>query len=448
MTDEFSSNISAAQHNRMLGIPLPKGTRGRFLKRIVYRLCRPFLYRQLLFNEAMVNAVDELARKMEQGDISNRNRINQVALEATSIIERVNSGLRQIDLEVAAQMSRLQNDSSSLSLQVLELRNDMQQQAQQLQNSLQLQEDSERQQNERMEEFNKASSHLAQSVNEVLAQFESSTHELHYLQTQTRTLLGKLRNMDAATPDSDHTAAVASARAAVMDGGEFESSYLSLQDTFRGSSTDIQQRLSVYVDDLRDAAQGGLPVLDLGCGRGDLLHILKAAGIHGYGIDQDALSAEYGRSTGLDIRVDDIFHHLTEVEPASIGAITAIHVVEHLDGATIMRFLGLCSRALVPGGLLILETPNPENVLVGSCSFYIDPTHVAPLPPELLDFMVRSAGYDGTEVRRFRRDTWWKHVPAEEMGAISVELRAFLEMVQDRFLAPEDYAVLAINPAK
>ncbi len=436
--DEYTENISAAQHNRMLGIPIPKGTRGRFLKRIVYRLCRPFLYRQLLFNDAIVQAVEALAHQSEQSHISDRNRINQVALEATSIIERVNSGLRQIDLELASQMARLQSDSSDLTIQVQELHAE-------LEGHISAQTSTLAQYEERLSHVSKGSTSMSESVHEALSKFETSSHELHYLQAQTRTLLGILQKKT-----SQFTPAIAEDESStpvdLLSGSDtWQDSYLALQDSFRGPSAEIRERLAVYLDDLVNASRSGFPVLDLGCGRGDLLQLLKDSEVQAYGIDQNELSVEHGHSQGLDIRLDDIFNHLSTVKPSSISAITAIHVVEHFDGATIVRFLGLCSRALIPGGLIILETPNPENVLVGSCKFYFDPTHVAPLPPQLLEFMVHSVGFDEIETRRFRRDTWWQPVPIEEMQHLPAAFSSLFDMIQQSFLAPEDYAIVARN---
>ena len=446
--DEYTENISAAQHNRMLGIPLPKGTRGRFFKRIVYRLCRPFLYRQLLFNEAMVKAVEALAHQSEQNHISDRNRINQVALEATAIIERVNSGLRQIDLELASQMARLQNDSSDLTFQMMELRSDILQLNSKVEEALSLQSDALSQYEERLSEFSRFSASMSDSVHTALDKFESSSHELHYLQAQTRTMLGILQRKTSQiiTPtvaeDEPSTPVNLLARS-----DNWQDSYLALQDAFRGPSAEIRERLAVYLDDLVDASRSGFPVLDLGCGRGDLLQLLKDANVQAYGIDQNELSVEHGHSQGLDIRLDDIFNHLSTVKPSTIGAITAIHVVEHFDGATIVRFLGLCSRALVPGGVLILETPNPENIIVGSCNFYLDPTHIAPIPPQLLEFMVKSVGFDAVETRKFQRTTWWKRVPMEAMKDLPSGFSSVFDFMQDSFLAPQDYAIVSRNPS-
>ncbi|HEY5120240.1 MAG TPA: methyltransferase domain-containing protein, partial [Acidimicrobiales bacterium] len=132
---------------------------------------------------------------------------------------------------------------------------------------------------------------------------------------------------------------------------------------FRGSFEEVKERVSVYVPELKSIAELG-PVLDVGCGGGELLSVLKENDIDAYGIEILDSAVEECVAAGLDARVDDALHHLASVPKGSLGAVTAIHVVEHLGINTLIEMIDLALRALKPGGMIIFETPNPGNVMV------------------------------------------------------------------------------------
>ena len=226
----------------------------------------------------------------------------------------------------------------------------------------------------------------------------------------------------------------------------FESLYQVFEEAFRGPEAVVRERARAYVEDLRGCAGLG-PVLDLGAGRGELLEVLAEAGIEAYGVDVAHGYVERCRAKGLDVREEEARSHLASLEERSLGAITAIQLVEHLQTDELIELLELAARALRPGGLLILETQNPENVVVGASSFYLDPTHRRPVPPALLAFLVGARGFDGVEVRRLERpeqpasiarpkpDEPW----AETVGSL-------VDVVNFHLFGPADYAVVARRP--
>ena len=208
-------------------------------------------------------------------------------------------------------------------------------------------------------------------------------------------------------------------------------------ETFRGSFEDIKERVSVYLPELKSIAALG-PVLDIGCGRGELLELLGENEIEAYGIELGEESVEMCRARGLDASVDDALHHLGSLPEHSLGAITAIHVVEHLDIDTLITFVDLCLRTLKPGGLIIFETPNPGNVKIGADLFWTDPTHLHPLPSEFLRFIVSMRGFTDAEIIPFKRGA--KFAPAQALDAGQHQLVGELA---DQLFGPEDYAVIA-----
>jgi 2-polyprenyl-3-methyl-5-hydroxy-6-metoxy-1,4-benzoquinol methylase len=188
--------------------------------------------------------------------------------------------------------------------------------------------------------------------------------------------------------------------------------YTRFEDVFRGSRERVTELIAPYVELLA----GQDPVLDVGCGRGELLEQLKLAGIEASGVDADEGMAGRARAAGLDVAVGDGVAHLESLEPGSLGAITAIHVIEHLPADALVRFFGLARERLRPGGLLVCETINPHAVHALK-TFWVDLTHQHPIFPEVAVVLADVAGFRrgfmwfprGTgdaEADRFREDAY------------------------------------------
>ncbi|NNN07984.1 MAG: methyltransferase domain-containing protein [Acidimicrobiaceae bacterium] len=211
---------------------------------------------------------------------------------------------------------------------------------------------------------------------------------------------------------------------------------------FRGSFDEVKERVSIYLPELKSIAALG-PVLDVGCGGGELLTVLKENDLDAYGIEILGSAVDECVAAGLDARVDDALHHLAAVPKASLGAVTAIHVVEHLGMDTLIEMIDLALQALKPGGMIIFETPNPGNVMVGADSFYIDPTHDHPIPSALLEFLVSIRGFTDAHVVPLKRapNLFTNVMPTEGVWANDVSRVA--QHVANVFLGAEDYAVVA-----
>lgn len=180
--------------------------------------------------------------------------------------------------------------------------------------------------------------------------------------------------------------------------------YRAFEDRFRGSREEIKRRVAVYLPFVAAIAERhpGLPALDLGCGRGEWLEILKEAGIKAEGIDQNAGMLGGCRELGLKVSQGDAFAFLQQQPAASRIAISLMHVVEHIPFEMLRSIVEQARRVLVPDGVMIMETPNPENLMVGSCNFYMDPTHRNPLPPPLLAFVPEYYGFERIKVLRLQ----------------------------------------------
>lgn len=203
-----------------------------------------------------------------------------------------------------------------------------------------------------------------------------------------------------------HGAAIAQSRVrqSVEEDGDrnLDALYVAFEKRFRGSETVIRQRMAPYLEIIREARAGSAdrPVLDLGCGHGEWLQLLRDNGIVGHGIDINALFVELCRGRGLQVEQANVLHHLEGLPGGSLGAITGMHIAEHLPFDVLIKLLDHAHRVLAPGGVLILETPNPENILVASHYFYLDPTHRNPLPPETLRWLVEARGFFHVRIER------------------------------------------------
>lgn len=178
--------------------------------------------------------------------------------------------------------------------------------------------------------------------------------------------------------------------------------YTRFTEHFRGEKSEIKRRLSCYIPILKPlmAHYPDASILDLGSGRGEWLELLKEQSWTATGIDMNADMAADCQQRGLSVEVDDALSALQKQPAESLIAVSGFHIAEHLGFPELQALITEAHRVLMPGGLLILETPNPENLTVGLWSFYLDPTHRHPLPPPLLHFTVKDAGFSQAHVLR------------------------------------------------
>ncbi len=211
------------------------------------------------------------------------------------------------------------------------------------------------------------------------------------------------------------TVAAQAAAASVPD-------YFAFEARMRGSTADVRERQRPYVEDFRDAA----PVLDVGCGRGELLGLLRDAGIEARGVDADPDMVAYARGEGLEVEQADALAYLEAVPEGTLGGIFAAQFVEHLPPAALFRLLELAARVLRPGGLLVAETINPLSPLALR-SYFADLTHVQPLVPETLALLAGQAGFREVETRFLNAP---RH--ADDVD----------ERIREILFAPLDYAIV------
>lgn len=210
--------------------------------------------------------------------------------------------------------------------------------------------------------------------------------------------------------------------------------YVHFEDRFRGSEEEIKARLELYVElvvatDPNDEA----PILDIGCGRGEWLELLRDHVLPAIGIDINESMVEACRRKGLEAQKKEAVSFLRQRAEGSLSAVTGFHLAEHLPHEELLALLAEAHRVLKPGGVMILETPNPENVVVGACNFYNDPSHIRPIPPEVMEFTLTELGFVNCRIERIH--------PVKDVAALEIEDPDVRQMAE-RFFGPQDYYVV------
>jgi SAM-dependent methyltransferase len=177
--------------------------------------------------------------------------------------------------------------------------------------------------------------------------------------------------------------------------------YIDFEERFRGSQEEVEQGLEVYLSFFEDVND---PIVDLGSGRGEWLRLLKREGKNATGIDINSHLIEECDEEGLEVIKSDALKFLKNATDSAFGAITAFHLVEHLGPEQRLLFLREIYRVLKPGGIVILETPNPRNILVSAGDFWRDPEHMTPVFPDTLSFTARFVGFPDARCYFFNKD--------------------------------------------
>ncbi len=211
------------------------------------------------------------------------------------------------------------------------------------------------------------------------------------------------------------------------------------EDVFRGEKAEIKRRLEVYLPYVREviadtAGQSDFQILDVGCGRGEWLELMSDQGMSALGIDLNEQKVKACIDAGLAAKSTDAIAYLRERTAGSLSVVTGFHLIEHLPFEQLIALFDAAFSALKQGGLLIFETPNPENLLVGACNFYFDPTHLSPIVPAVAQFMATQRGFSSAEIMRLHPypDDHLAHGDAE------------VDHIVNRYLfGAQDYALIA-----
>lgn len=289
--------------------------------------------------------------------------------------------------------------------------------------------------NEKIIELNNATSimynDLYKKIDELTRQ--AKDHKLNILDQQRRLSI-LLEEVRRSIPQKDETGNV------FMNEEEhhLDSLYVSFEDVFRGTRQDIKERLKVYMPYLEEFNRDkeNTTILDIGCGRGEWLELLGENGYHAKGIDSNRIMVELCNNMNLNVELSDAIEYLRKQKSNSLDMVTGFHIVEHLPLKQLISLFDECLRVLRPNGLVIFETPNPENIVVGSCNFYIDPTHIKPIHPETLKFLLDARGFSQLETVKLHPLEYFSYdYRTDDLGS----------KIAFRFNMEQDYSIVAVK---
>ena len=225
-------------------------------------------------------------------------------------------------------------------------------------------------------------------------EIRSTATAWHEVTASLKRELEKLRAASPETSDTSEAPLKAASSSAAMAGEQDSYKYVAFEDKFRGSATEIRTRVASYLSYF----EGASDVLDAGCGRGEFLELLKTQGISATGVDINHDMVELCRSRGLSVSEGDVLTYLAALPDASLGGLFAAQVVEHLEPAYLLQLLDTAFLKLRPGATLILETINVASWSAFFQSYVRDITHIRPLHPDTLQYLVTASGFQKTEI--------------------------------------------------
>jgi len=278
---------------------------------------------------------------------------------------------------------------------------------------------------------------------------EAAFDQLRAEQQELRTVVAVLRqsNHDLVREMSQRPAGGAGPAAAstvatgVTSSEALSHKYVGFEDQFRGAPEEIAARLAGYVESFASASD----VLDVGCGRGEFLALLQARGVRARGIDVNDSMVEVCVQKGLEASKADALEYLRAQPPGSLGGLLAAQVVEHLDPSYLTSLLDAAYVALRPGAPIVLETINPACWFAFFESYVRDITHVRPLHPDTLKFLLQASGFSGVEIRYqapYPEHDKLQRVAPAALGGAGETLNANVDKLNSLLFTYLDYAAI------
>ena len=229
--------------------------------------------------------------------------------------------------------------------------------------------------------YQKSFADLSKNVMEIKQENILLKHRLERLSTETT------KKLD---PQEGAATGVVREKKHVMD-----YNYFLFEDRFRGKQEEIKRKFEEYLPVFR----GSVDVLDIGCGRGEFLELLQAEGIKAIGIDDNEDMISTCKEKKLNVKKIDAIAYLDSIEDNSLGGIFGSHIIEHFKPEVLIDFIKICYFKLNKGGGIAFETPNPLSIIVSAINFHLDPSHIKPVHPETIKFLLEVNGFTSVEIK-------------------------------------------------
>ena len=224
--------------------------------------------------------------------------------------------------------------------------------------------------------------------------------------------------------------------------------YHDFEECFRGSQDEIRSRLRKYTQVLTEQLNllSDKVFVDIGCGRGEWLDILKENGVSNYiGIDINSVQIALCVEKGHKVQNTDCIKYLSTCDINSIDVITGFHIIEHLSLSALIELLESCEKVLKPGGVILLETPNSRNLQTAASYFYIDPTHKRPMHMEFSRFLLTRSGFKSISVIQSAPMSKENHLQPPIMGDNLQLWESNIDKLNSLLFSNQDYAIMGIK---
>jgi SAM-dependent methyltransferase len=272
------------------------------------------------------------------------------------------------------------------------------------------------------------------------ARISEQREQVWSLDRRLRILDARVNRDRAASPAAERPPAQSPAVVQMHD-VEAPFDYVGFERRFRGEPEAV---LAIQRDRYVPLLSEHEPVVDIGCGRGELLDALAANGTEVIGVEPEPGMAAEARARGVRVDETDAISFLRSVEPCSLGAIFSAHVVEHIQLDYLLEFIHLSLTRLKPGGIFVAETPNPASLIVLGNSYVLDPTHVRPLHPSLMGFLCENAGFRDVRLNFYSPATGYllPHVD-RSTGDLAAAVGDGFDRLNEVLFGPQEYTVVA-----
>jgi len=401
-----------------------------FLKRLIRKACRsliqPMVEEQNTFNANTTAAVNALYDNEIVTSQFLAGTQNEFSFNYKNKIPEVESRI----LKLAEQVTELEHQNLKLQEKIT----DLEQTGSKQDEGLYLRLDAAIRQY-RSESLHEVKSEYAKIIRQI--EQRCTEDEMHlFRNTRSQSVLP---HAETAAMDKERAGHAETADADIYTGVD----YFDFENHFRGSRAKIKEDESIYIPYFKDKG----PVLDLGCGRGEFLELLKENQIRGTGIDTYEEFVAYCQAKGLDARQGDAIRFLENTEKESVGGIFAAQLIEHLANGQLLQLCHLAYEKLKEGGCLILETPNPMCLSIYMNAFYIDLSHQKPVHPKTMEYLLKREGFCKVDILFTEESKSGYRLPALSCEA-SPNLSEFndgINLLSDILFGSENYAVIAIK---
>lgn len=276
---------------------------------------------------------------------------------------------------------------------------------------------------------------IAQANSKLQVLFELKKSQLQ-MNEQLHSHAGKFADLQAAVHGMPSLVAGGAERTDPETEAALDRYYKAFEDANRGSQAEIrakQQPYTAFLTALKDRVANRRAV-DIGCGRGEWLQLLEEEGFEAVGVDMNATMVACCKEKGLVAVEQDALSYLKQKPADSMALLSGFHIIEHLPFAVLFGIVEQAARVLENGGMVIFETPNPENVLVGSHTFYHDFSHRNPVTPSAISFLFQYHGFSDIHIERLNPYPESAKVPGND---------PLTERVNGHFCGPQDFAIIA-----